>query len=110
MDKGRVKTGVGVTVQGPFLRCFECVNEFRAAIGKNEMIATMHRRRHRIRLLRGGDAEGADQHDRIAVWCDDQLHAVFGMVSIGHINIIGQGRAAEQFANRAYIDNVTGCV
>ncbi len=32
------------------------------------------------------------------------------MVSIGHINIIGQGRAAEQFSNRVYIDNVTECV
>lgn len=93
LDEGRAQAHIGIAVECGLLHCVEGAGEAGAAVRINEVVATMHGGRHGLIALRCRDAKADRQHDRIAVWHDGDLHRVFGVMPIGHVDIIGQGGA-----------------
>ena len=71
------------------------------------MIAAMHCGSDRIGLFCGRNAEGNGEHDGIAVGDDGQLHAVLGIMPVRDFDVVGQGGAGQQRADRSDIDDVT---
>ncbi len=72
------------------------------------MITAMNGERHSVGLLRGGHTKGNRQHDCIAVRHDGNLHRFFGVMPVGNIDIVGEGRAGKARADSPYVDDLMG--
>ena len=54
----------------------------------------------------GGKAETDGQHDGVAVGDDGDFHRLFGVMPVGHVHIVGQGRARQTRADIAHVDDL----
>ncbi len=59
-----------------------------------------------VGLLRRGEAEGDRQHDGVAVRHHRSLHRLFGIMAIGHVDVIGQRRSGQMPANAGDVDDL----
>ena len=74
---------------------FKSLDKRRAAIGVDEMIAAMNSSSNSVGVSRAGDAVSDGEHDGVTVRHDGNFHGVFGIVSVGDIEIVGEGGAGK---------------
>ena len=99
---------VGIAVQRKALHLIEGLDKIGTAIGVDKVIAAMHSGRHRLITIRRRDAVGHSQHDRIPVRHHGDFHGVFGVMTIRHVDIVGQRRSRQRRTHGAQVDDSMG--
>ncbi len=103
---GRIERNAGIAVERMVLHLLEGVDEARATVGIDEMIAAVNRDSNSVCLLSSRKPEGNRQHDRIAVRHDRRLHGFLGIVPVRHLDIICQSRSGQMPADGGDVDDL----
>lgn len=106
VNEGHVQHDIGIPLQRRALHGGEGVRETGPAIGIDEVIAPVDRGRHRRIAIGGSDAKGHGQHDRVAVGDHRHAHRLFGIMAVGHGQIVGQRRSRQRRAQSRQVDQV----
>lgn len=92
VHEGCVESDTGIPIQRFGLHCPKRLSKIGAAIGVYEVVATVHSRGDCVRLFGSRHPKGNGQHNGIAIGHDSNFHCFFGIMSVPHINIVGQRR------------------